>query len=63
MADFCMDCSLEIFGEDLGDLAGLGNGKVLQPGYGWVALCEGCGPILVDSSGKKLPPPKECEDE
>ncbi len=55
MADFCMECSIEIFGEDFGDLAGLGNGETLPAGHGWSCLCEGCGyMILVDDLGKRL---------
>lgn len=55
MADFCQECSIEIFGEDFRELANLGNGKELPPGHGWRALCEGCGyMILVDNDGKRL---------
>lgn len=54
MADFCQECSIEIFGEDFRDLANLGNGE-LPPGHGWSTLCEGCGyVILVDNDGKRL---------
>ena len=51
MADFCKQCSLEIFLEDFGDLRGLGDGTPLPPGHGWSALCENCGPIVVDDEG------------
>ena len=30
MADFCKQCSIENFGEDSGDLMGLGDGKPLD---------------------------------
>lgn len=52
MADFCKQCSIEIFGEDFGDLANLGGEIKLEPGYYWGALCEGCGPNYVDDEGK-----------
>jgi len=51
MADFCKQCSMELFEEDCGDLKGLGNGKMLMPDFGWSVLCEGCGPTLVDVEG------------
>ena len=55
MADLCRQCSLDTFGEDFGDLAGLGSSqtppKTLGPGEGWSVICEGCGFILVDEGG------------
>jgi hypothetical protein len=54
MADFCHQCSIELFGEDFKQLAGLGDGSKLEPDYGWPALCEGCGPTIVDDEGKCL---------
>lgn len=51
MADFCKQCSIAMFGEDTGDLKGLGNGKPLPKGHGWQVLCEGCGPTLVLDDG------------
>lgn len=54
MADFCKQCSIEIFGEDYGDLALTPDSKergTLQPGYGWLHICESCGPILTDDDG------------
>lgn len=42
MADFCKQCSIEHFGEDTKDLAGLGGGRKLEPDHYWIALCEGC---------------------
>lgn len=56
MADFCAQCSVDIFGEDFGDLAGLGDGTALKPGEGWLALCEGCGPTCVDPEGRCIAP-------
>lgn len=51
MADFCKQCSLDVFGEDTGDLKGLGDGMPLLEGHGWGALCESCGPIYVNDDG------------
>jgi hypothetical protein len=47
MADFCKQCSIETFGADYGDLKGLCKEDELI-----VELCEGCGPIQVDHTGK-----------
>jgi hypothetical protein len=56
MADFCKQCSLEIFGEDFGDLAGLIPEELVKTGVRVVALCEGCGPIQVDYEGRCISP-------
>jgi hypothetical protein len=53
MADFCKQCSLVELGEDFGDLANLSPGDT---NYYVVALCEGCGPIVVNEHG-------ECQSE
>lgn len=47
MADFCKACSMENFGFDARDLAGL-----CQKGFAAQVICEGCGEILVDHTGK-----------
>ena len=52
MSDFCKQCSIKIFGEDNQDLKGLGDGKELSKDCGWQALCEGCGPIVVNDEGE-----------
>ena len=51
MAEFCRDCSIEMWGEDTGDFAGIApEGKMVN------VLCEGCGGyILVDHEGKRVP--------
>ena len=51
MADFCKQCSVEIFGEDFMDLSNLGYPKKLKPGQGWAVLCEHCGFTMVDDAG------------
>lgn len=58
MADFCQACSLEIFGEDFGELAGLIEEQRVREGMGAAVICEGCGPILVDHLGRCIDP--EC---
>jgi len=57
MADFCKQCSMEIFGEDFGDMANLGkleSGDLekLKRGEGWSVLCEDCGSIVVNEEGE-----------
>lgn len=52
MADFCKQCSIEMFGQDYGDLKGLGDGKELEKDFGWTAICEGCGYTIVNDEGK-----------
>ena len=60
MADFCKQCSMEHFGEDLKDLANLGSTPLtkeeLSNGIGFTVLCEGCGFIIVDNDGKCMDP-------
>ena len=46
MADYCKQCSEDIFGKDYGDLKGL-----VSSGSFAVVLCEGCGDIVVDDNG------------
>lgn len=47
MADFCKQCSIEQFGEDFHDLAGL-----CEPNELVIAICEGCGFVDVDHEGR-----------
>lgn len=58
MADFCKQCSIEIFNEDFRGLAGL-NEAPLEKGFGVMALCEGCGPTTVNEEGECID--KFCE--
>lgn len=51
MADFCKQCSIEIFGEDFGDLEGITTPEQQAEGKFCVVLCEGCGAIQVDVEG------------
>lgn len=55
MADFCQQCSTEIFGKDFKELANLMPPEKYDAakGIGCGALCEGCGDyIVVDIDGK-----------
>jgi hypothetical protein len=53
MAEFCKQCSLDLFGEDHTELAGLGGlAPTLLPGECYPALCEGCGFIGVNDYGE-----------
>jgi len=52
MADFCKQCSIDHFGEDLGDLSGLSSEEDTRKGMYAVVICEGCGPCQVDHTGK-----------
>jgi hypothetical protein len=54
MADFCKDCSIRVFGDDMGDLACLCDETQMVH-----VLCEGCGWIYVDCTGKKVELPDE----
>jgi len=51
MADYCKQCSIEIFGEDFGELAGLLTPDDDNKELAALALCEGCGVIQVSSDG------------
>lgn len=55
MADFCKQCSIDQFGEDFGDVAGLcEEGEMVR------ILCEGCaeGFVWVDHTGLRVDPEK-----
>ncbi len=45
MADFCQQCSIELFGDDFKDLAHDEKGFL-------EIICEGCGWTVVDNNGK-----------
>lgn len=54
MADFCQECSIENFGKDFRELAGLTTAENMKDGLAVWALCEGCGHIPVDPDGKRI---------
>jgi len=47
MADFCKQCSNDVFGEDFGDLKSLCKEDEMVH-----VLCEGCGQCIVNSEGE-----------
>lgn len=47
MAEFCHRCSIELFGEDFRELAGIAD-----EGYVVAVICEDCGIIWADHEGK-----------
>lgn len=59
MADFCNQCARDL-GFPEGDLE---NDNLPAPpeGKGYVALCEGCGPTLIDERGNCLCP--NCDEQ
>lgn len=50
MAEFCQECSYELFGYDTKDFANPNMEKANEEGNYLAYLCEGCGHILVDLS-------------
>lgn len=56
MADFCKQCSEEIFGKDFRELAGLRTQADYAEGLGACVICEGCGPVVVDTDGRCCSP-------
>jgi hypothetical protein len=52
MADFCKQCSIEIFCEDFRDLAGCSKPEDTAKGMFAPVICEGCGLVYVDHEGK-----------
>lgn len=56
MSDFCKQCSIELFGEDLGDLKGLSKPEDTRDGLYAMTICEGCGPNQVDHEGTCVSP-------
>lgn len=55
MANFCYDCSIDMFGDEVtNDFAGLVDKDLVKKGYALPVLCEGCGDIMVDHLGKKV---------
>ena len=52
MADFCQQCSEEIFDQDFKELAGITPFDAWNDDKASVVLCEGCGPIQVDPEGR-----------
>lgn len=51
MADFCKQCSMDVFSEDFGDMAGISTATDTANGLFAQVLCEDCGFIQVDHEG------------
>ena len=51
MADFCKACSIDVFGEDFGNLAGITKQEYWEANTANLALCEDCGYIQIDPDG------------
>ncbi len=51
MADFCKQCSLDIFQEDFKELAGITTEADVAADRYAVVICEGCGPTQVRPDG------------
>jgi len=51
VADYCRQCSIEILGEDYGDLKDLTSELGTANGLFLVVICEGCGVIQVNHKG------------
>ena len=52
MADFCKQCSIELFGADTKDMAGLSTAEDTTNSLFCGVICEGCGGTQVDHEGK-----------
>lgn len=52
MADFCKLCSIDNFGEDFGEMAGISSEADTRAGRFAGVLCEDCGLIQVDREGQ-----------
>jgi len=51
VADFCKQCSIDLFGDDFKDLAGITDPDQWSKGKAATVICEGCGPIQIDPDG------------
>lgn len=61
MADFCTKCSVEMFGQDTGDLKGLFTKAEFEAGSAMPVICEGCGALWVDHEGNRVKPSEDNE--
>lgn len=52
MADFCYDCTIDIFGEEHAKHNDLSH--LCKEGEVIVVLCEGCGSIIVNHEGRNV---------
>ena len=57
MADFCWECTEELFGQQyarLNDFRNLISKEEYERDYVMRVLCEGCGWIIVDHNGRRV---------
>jgi hypothetical protein len=53
VADFCKQCSIELFGKDFGDLKpSPERAAALKDDEGYLEICEGCGVTMVGREGE-----------
>jgi hypothetical protein len=52
MSAFCQQCSIELFDEDMKELAEFSTPEDTRKGLYAAVLCEGCGSIQVDHNGR-----------
>ena len=60
MSDFCKQCSMDVFGEDFGDMAKLSTLEDTANKLYASVLCEDCGYIQVDHEGNCIT--HECKE-
>jgi hypothetical protein len=51
MADFCRQCSIDIFGKDFGDMTNISTPEDTARDFYAKVLCEDCGLVQVDHEG------------
>jgi hypothetical protein len=56
MMGYCRSCSIVLEGRDREDFAGILGGALSAEGYGVLAVCDECGPMLVDGRGQRIAP-------
>ncbi len=57
MADFCLECTEELFGQQyarVNDFRNLISKEEYERDYVMRVLCEGCGWIIVDHNGRRI---------
>ena len=52
MAEFCRQCSIEVFDEDQQDFCGMTTIEDEEKGLAAIVICEGCGLIQVNHKGE-----------
>jgi hypothetical protein len=60
MADFCKQCSIDMFSKDFKELAGITSPESWADGKAAVVICESCGFIQVDPDGNCVTEDCEC---